>query len=296
MDADALGSTMALARALEQNGVVPEIFCRSAIPDFLQFLLARREIIHDSKSLNLSDYDLAVVMDAGTIQRTGIQDELAVYLDSGGQLLNIDHHHAHDAFGTIDLIDETASATSVLVYDILKLGGWTIDADVATAILVGIIADTDNFSNAGTNIRALTIAADCYIKGAEARRVFRGLYRHQPLQALKLWGLILSRLQRNDRWQIVSTIILQDDLKRYNLNDESVEGLANFLSTIADIKAILVLTELPDGQIKGSLRTTKDNIDVSRLAVYFGGGGHRKAAGFATSGHIVSIENGWRIE
>ena len=83
VEGDALGSTMALARALEQNGVVPEIFCRSAIPDFLQFLLARREIIHDSKSLNLSDYDLAVVMDAGTIQRTGIQDELAVYLDSG---------------------------------------------------------------------------------------------------------------------------------------------------------------------------------------------------------------------
>lgn len=295
VDADALGSTMALVIALEKSGARPTIFCASEIPGFLQFLFNGRAVNNDRASLHLDDYDLAVVTDAGSISRTGLQTELESYKKSGGQVLNIDHHHIHEPFGTVNLIDETSSATAILVYDLIKLGGWIMDAKIATSILVGIVADTDNFSNAGTTMRALNIAAECYAKGAEVRQVFRGLYRHQPLQALQLWGLILSRLQRNDRWNIVSTIIMRDDFERYGLDDEAVDGLANFLSTIADVNATMVLTEMPDGKLKGSLRTVKDNIDVSKLASLLGGGGHKKAAGFTMAGRIVTTENSWRI-
>ncbi|KKU49101.1 hypothetical protein A3D60_01635 [Candidatus Uhrbacteria bacterium RIFCSPHIGHO2_02_FULL_47_29] len=295
VDADALGSTMALVHALEKAGVQPTIFCASAIPTFLQFLVKGRVIENDGNKLNLEHYDLAIVTDAGSIHRTGIQSKLEAYVQNGGRLLNIDHHHVHEPFGTVNLIDEMASATAVLVYDILKLGGWAIDADIATSILVGIVADTDNFSNAGTTMRALTIAAECYAKGAEVRQVWRGLYRHQPLQALQLWGLILSRLERNDRWGIVATIILQEDFKRHGLSDEAIDGLANFLSSLSDTKATMVLTEILDNQIKGSLRTTRDDIDVSKLATALGGGGHKKAAGFTVPGRLVRTEQGWRI-
>lgn len=295
VDADALGSTMALVRALKQAGVQPMIFCASAAPISLQFLLKDWIIENNINALDLSAYDLVIVTDAGSIHRTGIQPQLESYVGNGGQLLNIDHHHVHEPFGTVNLIDETASATTVLVYDLLKLGGWNIDADIATAILVGIVADTDNFSNAGTSIRALTIAAECYAKGARVRQVFRGLYRQRPLQALQLWGLILSRLERNDRWNIVSTIILREDFERYHLNEEAIDGLANFLSTLANVNATMMLTELPHGQIKGSLRTVKDNVDVSLLAVQLGGGGHKKAAGFIIDGKIQYTEQGWRI-
>lgn len=296
VDADALGSAMALIFALEQDKVKTTIFCASPIPTFLTFLLSGREIHNDISKIKLTDHDLVVVTDAGSIHRTGIQLELESYMENGGQLLNIDHHHIHEPFGTINLIDATASATAVLVYDLLKLGGWTISANIATAILVGIIADTDNFSNAGTTIRALTIAAECYARGAETRQVWRGLYRHQPLEALQLWGLIFSRLQRNERWGIVATVILQEDFARHGLSDEALDGLANFLSSLADVNATMVLTELPDHQIKGSLRTTKDNIDVSKLAAWLGGGGHKKAAGFTVPGRLVRTANGWQIE
>lgn len=296
VDADALGSVMALVMALEQNQIKSTIFCASPIPAFLTFLLNGREIQNDISKIKLADYDLVAVTDAGSIHRTGIQPELESYITNGGQLLNIDHHHAHEPFGTINLIDATASATAVLVYDLLKLGGWAVSANIATAILVGIVADTDNFSNAGTTIRALTIAAECYARGAETRQVFRGLYRHQPLEALQLWGLIFSRLQRNERWSIVATVILQEDFTRHGLSDEALDGLANFLSSLADVSATMVLTELPDHQIKGSLRTTKDNIDVSKLATALGGGGHKKAAGFTVTGRIVSTGKGWQIE
>lgn len=295
VDADALGSATALAQALEQGGVRPVFFCASPIPDFLTFLLGSRAVLDDPAVLTLTRYDLAVVVDAGSLDRTGLERELESFRAAGQPLLNIDHHHIHQAFGTVNLIDETASATAELVYDLIKLGGWTVTPAIATAVLTGVVADTDNFTNAATSIRALTVAAECYGRGADVRGVVRALYRHQPLNALQLWGTLLARLQKNERWGIVATVIVQEDLRRHGLRDEAIEGLANFLSTIGDMRAALVLTELPDGLLKGSLRTTRDDVDVSKLAQALGGGGHRKAAGFTVPGRIVETPQGWRI-
>ena len=49
--------------------------------------------------------------------------------------------------------------------------------------------------------------------------------------------------------------------------------------------------------VKGSLRTTRDDVDVNELAQKFGGGGHKKAAGFKVAGKIVKGKNGeWTID
>jgi phosphoesterase RecJ-like protein len=140
------------------------------------------------------------------------------------------------------------------------------------------------------------VAAECYARGADVRRVTQQLYRNRGLEALQLWGDILMRLTLNARWGVVATVIRRADLARYQLNDEAIEGLANFMNSIVGIKAALVLTELDRGELKGSYLTTRDTIDVSRLAVALGGGGHRKAAGFTIPGRVVETPRGWRIE
>lgn len=296
VDPDAMGASMALARAFVQRGVRPTLFCLQDIPDSLLFLSGSEySVVHDPAALTFATYDLAIVCDAGDLKRTGIAEQLEA-LKQHAPLMNVDHHHVHSPFGTINLVDEHASASAELVYDVLQLGGWSIDAAMATAILAGIMADTGNFTNAATTIRSLEIAATCYAKGADAPRVVRELYGQKPLRALQLWGDILSRLQKNKKWGIVSTVILQKDFATYDISDEATEGLANFLNSIADMKAALILKEMPDGTIRGSMRATRDDVDVSKLAKRLGGGGHRKAAGFTIHGKIEQLPNGkWRV-
>lgn len=295
VDADALGATMALVEAIEQRGGRPTIFCLAPMPEFLGFLLGRRTVANDRQALDWTSYDLAIIPDTGSLERTGLALELESFRAHGGSILNIDHHHVHEAFGTVNLVDEHASAATELVYDLLKLGSWRLTPNIATAILAGLVADTDNFTNAGTTIRSLSIAAECYAHGANVRQVLTNLYRNKPVEALQFWGEVLSRLQRNPRWGIVSTVILQDDFKRYHLDDEAADGIANFMNSISSMRAALVVTELPHGELRGSLRTTKDSVDVSRLAAALGGGGHRKAAGFRVPGRIQRTDGGWRV-
>ncbi|MFA5954817.1 MAG: bifunctional oligoribonuclease/PAP phosphatase NrnA [Patescibacteria group bacterium] len=296
VDADALGSTMAMAHAMEEQGSTPVLFCLGEIPESLQFLLQPRiPLVQDFSKINRSTIDAITVVDAGHLGRTGIEEELKALRDSGVPLLNIDHHQMAAPFGSTNLVDTEASATTVLVYDVLKLGGWNITRDVATAILAGIIADTGNFSNGGTTIRALEIAAHCYAKGAENRRIIQALYHSKPFDALKLWGDILARLTKNEKLGIVTTVILQEDFSNHQIDDESTEGLANFLNGIRDMRAALILKELPNGEVRGSFRTTRDDVNVGRLAQMLGGGGHRKAAGFTISGRIVRDGKGWRV-
>lgn len=296
VDADAMGSAMALARSLALSGAKPTGVSRGEVPPALRFLLDPLVPFVENAEQLPADFDSMVIGDTGQLGRSGFADEIEAAVKRGVPLLNIDHHHIHQAFGTINLIDEKASATAELVYDLLKLGNWPIDAQVATGLLAGIVADTDNFTNAGTTIRSLEIAASCYAKGAEVRRVIRELYQGRELNALKLWGEILTRLKKHKRYGLVSTVILQDDFEQYDISEEAAEGLANFMNTIADMKAAMILKELPGGEIRASLRSTRDDVDVSKIAKLFGGGGHKKAAGFTIPGKIVRRGTGWHVE
>jgi len=95
---------------------------------------------------------------------------------------------------------------------------------------------------------------------------------------------------------LVVTVITQKDLAEFDASEDMLEGVANFLNDLEGYRAIMVLKEKPDGTVKGSLRTTRDDVDVAAVAKLFGGGGHKKAAGFSLPGKLVETEQGWKIE
>lgn len=296
VDADNIGSLMALGRSLALRGAEPRALSGGAVPGALRFLLTPTVPFEENTSVFPADgYDSIIIGDAGSLARTGFADEILAAAKRGIPLINIDHHHIHQNFGTINLVDERASATAEIVYDLMKLGEWPIDSDVATALLTGIVADTGNFTNAGTTVRSLEIAAACYARGADVRRVTRELFEGKELNALRLWGAILARLKKNKRLGLVSTVIFQEDFEEYDISEEATEGLANFMNNIADMKAAMILKELPTGEIRASLRTTRDDVDVAKFAKLFGGGGHKKAAGFTINGKIERHNGSWRV-
>jgi phosphoesterase RecJ-like protein len=300
IDADALGSAVALAAALQassNNESEPTLISRSEVPTSLKFVLPPHLNWQTVGSdFDLSAYDLMIIGDCGHLGRTGFVEQIENLKAQGVPLLNIDHHHVHQDFGTVNLVDAQASSTAEITYDLIKFGDWSITPAVATAILTGITADTDAFTNAATTVRSLEIAAQCYASGADSRIIVKELYQGKALNALKLWGVVLARLVKNKKWGIVSTVVLQEDLLALDMDDEATDGLANFMNTITDMKAAMIIRELPNGQIRASLRSVRDDIDVSQLVKVFGGGGHKKAAGFTLPGQIVQTNGRWQIK
>ena len=116
------------------------------------------------------------------------------------------------------------------------------------------------------------------------------LFERRGIGALQLIGQVLGRLRNNTRYGIAVTYIKGDDLEKYNASEEDLDGIANILNVVGDVKVMCVVKE-DAGVIKGSFRTTREDIDVGRLAEFFGGGGHRKASGFRIKGTLVSTQN-----
>jgi len=209
--------------------------------------------------------------------------------------VNFDHHHTNTGYGDINIVDRQAAATCAMVYEWLTSAGWPIDRQVATCLLTGILTDTGTFSNPATNDTALKAAADLLARGANASRALRQVIGNRTLTELKLWGRAFERLHDYPDLGLVVTVITQKDLAEFDASEDMLEGVANFLNDLEGYRAVLVLKEKPDGTVKGSLRTTRDDVDVAAVAKLFGGGGHKKAAGFSVPGKLVETEQGWKI-
>ena len=111
---------------------------------------------------------------------------------------------------------------------------------------------------------------------------------------MKAWGKALARLKINQRYNFGFTVLKTQDIPM-EITEEELDGMAGFLSNLSGVNAIMLLREIPDGTIKGSLRAIKPNLNVNHLAKILGGGGHAKAAGFTIEGKLEKTEKGWKI-
>lgn len=292
---DATGSVTALYLALTRLGKQVTVFLPAPTPKSFRFL-PRTEIIKiDPSIIKWSEFDLFLCVDAAEPKLTGLESYWSER-PTGLVTVNFDHHHTNTSYGDFNLVDKEAAATCAMLYEWFQAAGIAIDKQIATCLLTGILTDTGSFSNPGTNEAALRTAASLILQGASVGRVLDQVVRNRTLIELKLWGRALERLQENTALGLVTTIITQADINELGVTVEALEGVANFLNELQGPRAIMVLKEQSDGTVKGSLRTTRDDVDVSAVAALFGGGGHRKAAGFTVSGRLVEGPGGWAIE
>jgi len=135
-------------------------------------------------------------------------------------------------------------------------------------------------------MHSLQIASDLIAKGGNINLIKELVFKDKSIGVLKLWGTILSRLAKHDTHEIVYSYVTQKDFTAHQVDESELEGLTNFMNNLSEGKAALILKELPGNQVKGSFRTTRDDVDVSAMAKALGGGGHKKAAGFTVEGNI----------
>lgn len=293
-DGDTLGASLALAHYFHKTNKPHKHFCIDKPAEYFNYLSKIENLITDYNRINLADHDLVIIVDCGTITRTGISQDLLGQKDRI-KIINIDHHQTNDNYGHLNLVIPHASSTCEIFYKFFVVNNIEIDKYMATSLMTGIITDTMNFTNGATTQDSLEIASKLLNYGARSNQIISSISQNKNLLSLKLWGKVFSRLEYNPEFNFVYTVIAQSDLTEYQMTaDEASDGLSNFLSTIEDIDFIVVLTERDENTIKGSLRTTKDQIDVSQIAGLFNGGGHKKASGFKVERATIAAGLDWK--
>lgn len=239
-------------------------------------------------------FDVVITLDAANYDQLGDIYEQQPGLFQTVPVINIDHHASNDYYGTINLVDLTATSTAeVLVGLIESLGSSLVDADVATALLAGIINDTGSFQHSNTTPKSLTIAAQMVGLGARQQDIIRHFFKTKQLSTLKLWGKILSNIQYDADSKLAwSAIPLSDFTETGAISSEAGGVIDELMTSVPEAEIVVLLSERELGVISGSVRTQK-SADSSAVAKLFGGGGHFGAAGFKLTD--TSIEEATKL-
>jgi len=278
-DGDTLGSVTAMMQWLDRIDKPYTAFCATDISPKLMFLPNIDNVSRDPSAWKKADTDLVIVFDSGDLGYAGV-DTHVDSMNKKPDIINIDHHATNAHFGKLNLVMETASSTTMILYKFFVANKINISKHIATSLLTGLITDTGNFTNAATTTGSLKIASKLVELGGDLAQIQNATMKDQSVKGLQLWGKILERLTHHEELDIVHTHVTRKDISDHGINESEVEGLANFMNNITDGRAGMILKEKEDGTVKGSFRTTRDDVDVSAFAKLFGGGGHKKAAGF----------------
>ncbi len=235
-------------------------------------------------------YDLIITVDTGGLEQLGTLYSGNIEMFSQMPVINIDHHFSNDHFGKINYVDVMASATTELIIPLIsmiadKSGQEIWDEDIATLLLTGIITDTGSFQNANTTPRAFDASAQLIGHGARQQEIIQHIFKTKQLTTLKLWGRILTKMQTDEAFHIVWSVLTQKDFTDTGASENETGGIIDeLLSNAPGAEIICLIKEKKDGLVSGSIRTTNPSVDASAIAESFGGGGHTRAAGFKMQG------------
>lgn len=271
MDGDALGSAVALCKALRNEGKDAKILIEDKIPDYLMFL-DNDYCTHDQDICK--NADICLCIDCGELKRFPKRRD--VFL-SGKKKICVDHHPTSPGIGDLNYIDGTAAATGELVYDLLTAMETQIDSEIANAIFAAITTDTGNFQYSNTTKRSHEIVMSLFDHGLDAYSTSVALYENESLEKISLMGRVMSECEVIADGKAIVATISQKLLEETGARMEDTEGIVGTMRSIKGVDIAVLIKEKEKRNIKVSLRAKKGN--VAEIAVRFEGGGHERAAG-----------------
>lgn len=281
-DGDAIGSAVALIKALEQKQKNAEIVCATPIPTIFEQIVGK---VKASKSL-AANCEAIVIIDCSELHRTGIGRQLKRKLRP--KIITIDHHANGNIAQVADFVavDTKAAASAEIVYELIKEMRSFITPQIATSLLMGIYTDCGAFQHNNTTSRTLQTSGRLIREGADLQKIVSTFMRTLNQSKKRLWGKVIAESKLNN-FGVVTAVISLNDLKNADASEEDINGLANVLSLANEARASLVLSETKDGW-RGVLRTRHAHINLKKLARFLGGKGQKKAAGFLATKSIFS--------
>lgn len=273
-DGDGTGSMAALASLLRAQGKTAVIYSVDAIARRYKWL----PLVHTTVNTISFDerFDCTIVVDCADVTLLG--DTLPPP-EVRGPLITLDHHASGHPFGDIAVWDPAAAAVGVLVFRIAEREGWPITIEAAVPMYVSLISDTGGFRHANTNAEALRVASELVRAGVVPSQVAASLEERPSPGKLRLLGSVLSTLELHCAGRVGVLSVTTDMVEGARASWEDIEGMVNWGRNVEGVQVGVLLTTAKGGGVRVSMRSRSEKIDVGKVCMTLGGGGHPGAGG-----------------
>ncbi len=278
-DGDAIGSSIGMAYLLKEMGFNPIVVNKESIPAKYRFLENDIKIkcIDELEETERLDRYNVFVMDSAKIDRIGFS--LKEIFPNYENIVNIDHHVSNDYFGDNNFVFPNMAATSEIVGSVyFDMFGY-ITKNAATAIYTGIMTDTGNLTYEATTGVTVALVSILHEMKADFNSMRKYLYENESVGQMNGLKTILNNMDILMDGFVTYTYLSYDTVLSNGLTSGDIENYVDYPRKVAACEVALLFKEFIKDEIKVSIRT-KGSIDANKLAGIFGGGGHKRAAGF----------------
>lgn len=279
-DGDSLGSAMALEEILSDLGKDVHLYCDVEMPKYLRYINGWDRVTQDFDT----SADLVIIVD--TTSETLISKALAIngarhFLESHPVLV-IDHHTETETTLQFDhtILAEEAVATSEIIYKLAAQFGWQITIQAAEDMLIAIMSDSLGLTTQNVTASTFHTVGELVALGAhnsviEARR--RESMKKSP-EILAYKGRLLERIEYSLDGQLATVHIPWDEIAQFSDQYNPSVLVLDEMRLVIGVKIAIAFKTYPDGKLTGKIRSNTPIAE--QVAGFFGGGGHKYAAGF----------------
>lgn len=292
-DGDAIGSLLGMGLLIEKSfpDKVVTFHCKDPVPELFHFLPGAFRV-QPPPSLPDAKNSIFIFVDCAEPKLTEMHETHPQLFDGTYRSIEIDHHHRNPLFASVNFVHPEAASTCEIVAQLAAAMGWRLDADIATCLLTGVYTDTGGLLHSNTTSGVYRTVADLLRSGARRQEIVTAVFRTAKPSTLRLWGRVLEKISVTEEGGAISAVT-EGDFRATGADYSELTGAIDYVNAVPGMRFSLILSE-KGGKVKGSLRTLRDDVDVSEMAGKFSGGGHKKAAGFAVSGHLKP-EVRWKV-
>ncbi|PHU40055.1 DHH family phosphoesterase [Pseudobutyrivibrio ruminis] len=284
-DGDCVGSCMAVYNYIVTYFPEVEVHVYlDPIPNIFKFLKNTDKIEDIHTLAEDTVFDLYIALDCSEGSRLG---DACAFFEKASHTVCIDHHLTNGGFAEYSYIIPDDSSTCELIYN--QFGKDKITKDIAECLYLGIIHDTGVFQYSCTTEATMSAAGFLMSKGIDYPKICTDTYYAKTMIQNKMLGTALLNCKTYDDGKIIAAVITAEDMAQYGAQSKHLEGIVQQLRDTTGVEVAVFLYELEDGDFKGSTRATGD-VDLTAITGVYGGGGHKKAAGFS-----VNTKEPWSI-
>ena len=283
-DGDCVGSCLGLKNYLKNK--YPEIAVQVYLEPFSDcfgFLNGAEEVSHDPEDGTV--YDLCIALDASDKERLG---RFVSYFNTAGATACVDHHVTNRGYAGKSVIRPDRSAASEILYTLMD--GAYVDKAVAECLYMGIVHDTGVFKHSNTTKETMRIAGELIDRGINFSEIIDKTFYEKTYKQNRILGRMLEESVLFMDGFCVFSVLRQKTMDYYEADTRDLDGIIDQLRITKGVECAIFLYETASQEYKVSMRSNSV-VDVSKIAAYFGGGGHVRAAGCTMAGSPYDVLN-----
>ena len=278
-DGDAVASCCSMAMALIKKGKKAVVYLEEVPEKFRSVPYSDRVLVSEPEE----DYDLFISLDCGDAERLGRYSEFI----KKTYTVNIDHHISNTYFGGLNFVDGNASSTCEIIYRLID--GWcAMDKNIAQALYTGIIFDTGCFKHSCTSPYTMKIAGELMTYNIPFTSIQEELFYSHTFVEAKILGAAIKNMRMECDGRLAVSKLSSAEMKTAGGASKDADAVVSYIKNTEGADAAVFFYEKSDGEIKASMRSN-EAVNVSEIAVRFGGGGHARASGCTLYGTFEEV-------